>query len=580
MIFDLFGFFFTIKDAIGSCNWEVGYANCLVDMETPYEQIHTVLEKSVDRRGRILNVYVPHLARHTADRTFQISTRATLDEETLETWTDEHIPYETDRHEGVFHSGEIVGLREQLYLSLKRSYRKTWGSINPTRKDLRKCLISLSGLEESIPPVYYNISPKVDVERVSYIKYNSRIIDNLFYISLYKQDFDLCYELFRILVSTFDTDILQIWPIGVHILVQLNVGDFVQKLQDIYDGELPDDEVLEDLAFLQNKKMIKLMAGTSNRLLLEALEQIVGKRPLQEKVLRFLELILRSSRNQHPLKGLYPEQTLYKREEDRRTRNGDVDNGDNGDEDDSDDEESSSGYEEDDEVEKEKRRIFEGKQEDEEEDEEDDEDEKDSDSSSGEGEGGKAASDAEERDVRISMSSLRKRYPPALHRHSAPLHRHGTRRKTPTFLLSYLWMLARTGDFKKLQDVIEPLLLVIPTSSDARVVLADIMSHVIEIVSSDGNTQEKMDAMLDSWERWKLEYTSKRRSKRGIKQYVQWEKIETALEEFQKLMQEEERYHQESAKAHPETPTDHDNYIPISEFMDKFDSFGSDSDSS
>ena len=471
-----------------------------------------------------------------------------------------------------FNSREVQHIKQQMYLSLQQKSRSTLPPETET-KDIKMALISLSGYECPPPSVYFN-SSRPDCERVSFIKYLSRVIDTLFYISLYKGNWKQCYRLFSILVRTFDSDINQIWTLGVHMLCELNMSEFkkyfhVEWMKFNNKSAAPElsPKVLNDMAFLQNPALVPLLyKGGNDPDLIRILQRtVVQKRPMYDIILKFLRLLIRTSRNQHPLIGAYPEQTYVpggillpekklrqstsheepqreeearssnSRHQDRRRPNASPNENLDSTEKDA---ASNTGTE-------------------------NEKSDTDTDSDTDMGIDTDTASTINDPHITISAHKTpivinnndfdprsdghiphQQIFRKSLKRHSTPLHKQGTRVRTPTFTLSYLWILVRSGRLNVVQRALEPLLLVVPTSTDARVELANLASRVLdlagaahEISLSDEYEWErislvegKLSEIEDCWQKWKDQFTSRSKKRRkGVRQFEGYNEVGVSL---------------------------------------------------
>lgn len=481
-----------------------------------------------------------------------------------------------------FNSREIQHIKQQMYLSLQQKSRSTLPPETET-KDIKMALVALSGYECPPPSVYFN-SSRPNCERVSFIKYLSRVIDTLFYISLYKGNWNQCYRLFSILLRTFDSDVNQIWTLGVHMLCQLNMSDFNKYFQvewmkfDKTSSAAPQlsPKVLNEMAFLQNPALVPLLyKGENYPDLIRVLQRtVIQKRPMYDIILKFLRLLMRTSRNQHPLIGAYPEQTYVpggillpekkphqnKSQEDTETE-----------------QEATSTYSQHQDRGRSNsspisaNRANSPKPK----DNQDESVDEDSENSSAiEKENLDTDSDAEMGTDTDTASNINPRIPISAHkspivikntafdpkndghvphqqifrkslkRHSTPLHKQGTRVRTPTFTLSYLWILVRSGRLNVVQRALEPLLLVVPTSTDARVELANLASRVLDIAGaaheislSDEYEWEKislvegrLSEIEDCWQKWKDQFTSRSKKKRkGVRQFEGYNEVGNSL---------------------------------------------------
>ena len=479
-------------------------------------------------------------------------------------------------------SNEVIHLKQQMYLSLKkRATSRRRGSSKrlalPTdaaTKDLNRALIALSGKEPALNHPYFDALPSTPVNdavmgkpsRLTFLRYLSHTLNTLFYTSLYKQDWSACYACFSTLVRTYSTDVLQIWPLGVHILTQLNTQQFKDSYHEEWKILYPHDRdppflserTLEDLAFLQNPTLIPTILKDDNPRLLKALKGIFSKRrPMHDTILSFLRLLIRTSSNQQPLSGAFPEQD-YVPGGLLQAHIGEFDE-DGGDtqteaeteaQTDTDYDTNAKAWSE--------REVSSNSS-------SSDENEDDADkvkikleqltaaTASSHGENGELIIHASEFNPGASSSSHRPYLHPyrvSLRHHTTPVHRHGSRVRTPTYTLSYLWILVRTGKISTLQRALEPMLLVVPSSTDARVALVDVFSRVLDLV---GEVQEiienkrgtgwdsvervkvKLQEAIDSWDGWKVQFTSRKKKKRkGVRQFVGYEGVETSLQNLKR----------------------------------------------
>lgn len=479
-----------------------------------------------------------------------------------------------------FNSKEIRHIRQQMYLSLQQKSRTNLPSeIRAT--DIKQALVSLSGYECPPPVVYFNNMHTVsienlkdsNIEQVSFLKYLSRLLDTLFYISLYKENWTQCFKIFSILISTFDTDIYQLWPLGIHILCELNVSEFEKCFHDeciksdnvFTDIPKLSHKILNELSFLRNPSLVPLICKDINdRQLIFLLQRTVSqKRPTFDIIIKFLKLLMRTSRNQQPLVGAYPEQEYVpggilmddKKEEinmDSQTVEVAQSSGR--------DELFSSSSANDNYSDSENETNSPPNSSNESSENEMDDDSKLEPQNSEKGKEGleNIANGAVRKMSNVPIiinndeftpgSETRRphqhRYITALKHHSAPLHRLGSRVRTPSYTLSYLWILVRTGRLNIVQRALEPLLLIIPTSTDARVELADLSSRILDIsglVNEINQTnsydwekitliETKMKEIRETWKKWKDQYARRTQKKRkGIKQFENYEKIEASL---------------------------------------------------
>lgn len=484
-----------------------------------------------------------------------------------------------------FNSKEICHIRQQMYLSLEQ---KSKTNIPPEIRatDIRQALVSLSGYECPPQSVYFNNIDTLSVdslkgrnfEQVSFLKYLSRLLDTLFYISLYKENWNQCFKIFSILISTFDTDIYQLWPLGIHILCELNASEFEKcfhhecmKSDNVFT-ELPklSHKILNELSFLRNPLLVPLICKEikDKKLLLLLQRTVSQKRSTFDTIIKFLKLLMRTSRNQQPLVGAYPEQEYVPGGvllDDTKEEN--IVNMDNqsaeiawssrrsetfslslandnhneffGSESETNSSSSFSNESSENEM----------------------DDDSKLESQEAEKEKEKSKDIGNRTIVKISnlpiiikndaftLGSERRRphqhiYMTALKQHSAPLHRLGSRVRTPSYTLSYLWMLVRTGSLNIVQRALEPLLLIIPTSTDARVELADLSSRILDIAGFVNEINQmsayewekitliesKMKEINETWKKWKDQYARRTKKKRkGVKQFEYYEKIEASL---------------------------------------------------
>ncbi|KAG0686581.1 hypothetical protein C6P40_003773 [Pichia californica] len=494
-----------------------------------------------------------------------------------------------------------------MYLSLQQKSRISIPN-EVIKKDIKNALVSLSGFENSIPLTYYKSiknEENFNFEKISILKFTTRILDNLFYISLFKENWNQCYKLFSILIRTFKIDIYQIWTLGVYMLNELNISEFKKyfniEWKRLTNISIPylSQNLLNDLSYLQNPSLIPLFLNKYNinsstfsnyEILIKILKKLISeKRPTYDIIIKFLKLLMRTSRNQHPLLGAYPEQTYIpggvfvqdedeeeveeeevEEEEEAVEEDTNVINKDNIDpttvSDNSDtnnssldsDSESESDKDDDADIEDSEDSISVAESEKEGEEYEESEDESDIEDQPLTKIKKKEQTPIVIKDKEFypgieSHLPYQQRYMKLLKRHSVPLHRLGTRTRTPTFTLSYIWILVRTGKLNIVQRALEPLLLVVPTSIDARIELANLTSRILDISclvkelneSKDYNWEKvsiienKIIEIDDFWERWKDQFTTvsknkKKKKRKGVKQFENYKNIEKSLEKLRK----------------------------------------------
>lgn len=475
-----------------------------------------------------------------------------------------------------FDSNEIKHLKQQMYLSLESRAKSKFKSKLPyssSTKDIKLAMISLSGLEPSIPDEHF-LAANVAMDNISFLKYSSKLIDNLFFISIYKQNWNLSYKIFRLFINTYNCDVLQIWSLGVHILKQLNLDHFKESLEKEWSksnsgSALPNFliQILEDLSFLQNPKLLASVFKVEDQETARILTRvIVQRKPFQNTIFKFIRLLMRTSGIQHPLSGAFPEQNYVPDgiiESDKYTETEVETEAETGASDKSSSSEDGSANDSDDSDSYNNHNS---------------EPEGSSDSAYPNTSDESSSSESETEEVEESTQSLslsisrkplklkqkpitiknedfnpnsdtrlphQQTYIKALHKHSTPTHRHGTRIRTPSYTLTYLWLLLRTGKYNSIQREIEPLLHVVPTSTDGRVGLADLMSRILDLVSIvndfKGNKTNdfekieliklKLDELIDNWNRWRDQFTSSKNNtyKRDVKQYIDYESIEQSI---------------------------------------------------
>ena len=530
-----------------------------------------------------------------------------------------------------FNSNEILHLRQQMFLSLwkrakSRKIPRNKKTINENEneresmmtlpsnvksKDINTALIALSGFEKSIEKNHFiNLNSNDDndndniTSKVSFIKYLSHAINNLFYISLYNQQWDNCYKLFSILLRTFDTDILQIWPLGVYILTQLNTEQFKENFINDWQTHykhlpLPkiSQKIYHDLSFLQNPNLVEPLINDTpishNEEIIHILKRsVVKKRSMQDTIFKLLKLLMRISRNQFPLIGAFPEQIYVPSGIINHDLNGETDYGtetqtqtetetdatsvrsskvpssnNNTEKEQSDDDSvsSDSSYDSEEVYEKplplinnnNNNIVPQTSSESESESDLDSEDESDTNINLQERLSSLIIKKSDFNPFEDTRQPFQHSYRTLLTNHSTPIHRHGTRTRTPTFTLSYLWLLVRTGRNGALQRAIEPLLLIVPTSIDARIALTEIMSKLLDVISeiqerkddkydegfnkweNEENIKLKLNEIESSWNTWKDQFTSKKKKKRkGVRQYSNYEDVAKSIENLKKLVNE------------------------------------------
>lgn len=526
-----------------------------------------------------------------------------------------------------FNSREVQHIRQQMYLSLQQ---KTRSSMPPEiqTKDIKMALIALSGYEHPPPPVHFKPTHP-NQEKVSFMKYLSRVIDTLFYISLYKGNWKQCYRLFSILVRTFDTDVHQIWTLGVHMLCQLNTAEFekffhVEWMKFNPKSTVPklSSKLLHDMAFLQNPALVPLLyKNRDDPVLIRVLQSTVAqRRPMYDIILKFLRLLMRTSRNQHPLVGGYPEQTYVPGGiliPERKSQYGNTEEetqsvpNQHGNEQESTSEHEGPSRQE--HVESTnttavRRKKGKGNRR-ESTTESDPIDNTDTDTDTNTD----TENNLDDSTIRISGSKEpivirnadfnpktdghiphQQLFRKALKRHSTPLHKQGTRVRTPTFTLSYLWILVRTGRLSIVQRALEPLLLVVPTSIDARVELANLASRILDIAGEAHEisvseeyawekislVESKLSELDDCWEKWKEQFTCRRKKRRkGVRQFEGYSDVEASLNNLKKWVigclkknkGDQKNFRKKSNKPDFERPeesdesVDHDGYVTADE---------------
>lgn len=459
-----------------------------------------------------------------------------------------------------FNSQEVVHLRQQMYLSLQaraksKDQRKLPSEIS--KKDLKAASITLLGMEPRLKPIYFNKS--IDCNKMSFIRYQSRIIDTLFYICLFQQKWKLCFKLFKIIISTFGSDIFQMWTLGVYLLTQLNVSEFETNFEvewsRVSNEPAPklSTRSLKNLSFLQNSTLVPMLLEEDiDEFTITVIKRTVAtKRQMQGQIIKFIKLLMRTSRNQYPISGGFPEQSYVPNGilEDDNDVNIETEVEDN---------KSAADIENNSSIdtlnsERKKRSRTEAKICG------SDEDfvTGDDDDNNNEEEEPQVAS----KTIIIHNSEFnphaethrphQQTYLRHLRRHTTPLHRLGSRTRTPTYTLTLLWFLVRSGRIDNFQRIVEPLLLVVPTSTGARVALSEIMAKAMDVGSNiqELNTKEqgdweacaslekKMIDLNDSWIRWKDQYTSGKKRMRGVRQYVEYTNVDDFLIKFNEMVE-------------------------------------------
>ncbi|TID31182.1 hypothetical protein CANINC_000229 [Pichia inconspicua] len=424
-----------------------------------------------------------------------------------------------------FNSREVSHIRQQMCLSLQarakcKDQRKL--PVESKTKDLKIAAISLSGLEPRLKPIYFK--KKDNFNQISFIRFQSRLIDTLFYICLFKRKFKLCFKLFRIIMNTFGSDVYQMWTLGVHLLTELNITEFETNFEIEWKREFKSEvprlskRILKNLSFLQNPLLVPMLVceDLDETIMTKLKETVSKKTQMQNHIIKFIRLLMRTSRNQLPISGGFPEQNF-------------VPNGILIHEDGNNDVDDPQKEIDDNRPTKKERRSSNDNSVDED--------------SNEFCEKPIIIQNAEFNPFAETRQPNQHTYLKSLRRHSTPLHRLGSRTRTPTYTLTLLWILVRTGRIDTLQRIIEPLLLVVPTSNDARVALSEIMAKFMDVgsqiqVLSSGPQENwevcdalerKMSDLNDSWARWKDRYTSKRKLMRNVRQYVQYDEVDKSL---------------------------------------------------
>lgn len=497
-----------------------------------------------------------------------------------------------------FNSREIIHIKQQMFLSLQQKSKKSLPS-EIGLKDIKTALIQLSGFENPLPSSYFKpiSNSKTLYEKISFSKFLSRILDNLFYISLFKENWKQCYKIFSILIKTFKIDIHQIWPLGLFMLNELNIEEFKKffnvefiKLNNNNNknnkSKLPklSPKLLNELAYLQNPLLVPLLLKKYKYIdsnLIKILQRTVSqKRPTYNIIIKFLKLLMRTSRNQHPLFGAYPEQTyvpngvVANEEENEEGEDDEIENDTNNQitsniSNDSSDK-SNSDLEELHDVSSDSEIEIKS---------EDTDTELDSNAELDSNTQSKSIlnkdkSNKKKHPILIKNKDFnpgienhipnQHRYMKFLKRHTTPLHRLGSRTRTPTYTLSYIWILVRTGKLTQVQRALEPLLLVVPTSIDGRIELANLTSRILDIsclvnelnepndYNNNNNNSNREDdwekiknietkliEIEDCWMKWKNQFTTirKKKKRKGIKQFENYENIEISINNLKKWIE-------------------------------------------